>query len=166
MPIDFSFRSIELKNLDETTQFVASQNLGYPNYEAWIEKMRSELSFGIKHGILAYNNGIIVGDIVFQKHKQLVDFLELKNIRIHPNLRGRNFASFMLRQAELEMPQSPVIVDARVNQADMINFLISQGYSSVTQMPLYDSHNQDIVMVKLRNETKDGILTRVKSLYN
>ena len=69
MPIDFAFRRIGPRNLDSATQFIASQDLGYPRYEKWIEKMRSELSFGIKHGILAYSNGIIVGDVVFQEYK-------------------------------------------------------------------------------------------------
>ena len=129
MPIDFTFRNIEPRSLDPAMQFIASQNLGYPNYERWVEKAREELSFGIKHRILNYSNRIVVGDVIFQRHKQLANILEIKNIRIHPELRGRNFASFMLRQAELEMSSKAVIVDARANQKDMIYFLTSRGYT-------------------------------------
>ena len=165
MPIDFAFRSIGPRNLDSATQFIASQDLGYPRYEKWIEKMRSELSFGIKHGILAYSNGIIVGDVVFQEYKQARGILEMKNIRIHPNLRGRNFASFMLKQAEFELPNSAVIVDARASQTDMINFLTKQGYSPIAQVSLYDSNNQDVVMVKMKSSGKN-ILPLIKARYN
>lgn len=167
MPIDFAFRSIGLRNLDAAMQFITSQNLGYPNYERWTEKTRGELSSGIKHGILAYSNGIVVGDVVFQNHKELPKILEMKNIRIHPKLRGRNFASFMLKQAELEMFSEAVIVDARANQKDMIDFLTSQGYFPVAAISLYDSHNKDIVMVKPINpKTRNQITSSVKSYFN
>jgi len=167
MPIDFNFRSIEPRNLDVATHFIESQDLGYRYYERWVEKMRGELSSGTKHGILAYSNGIVVGDVIFQKHKEINGFLEMKNIRVHPKLRGRNFASFMLKQAELEMPSESVIVDARVNQRDMINFLTSQGYIPVRQISLYDSHNQDAIMVKLKDEKlRDRIISAISSSYN
>lgn len=167
MPIDFNFRSVEPGNLDAAMQFIASQDLGYPNYGRWTEKTRSELSSGIKRGILAYSNGVVVGDVISQKHKELPNILELKNIRIHPKLRGRNFASFMLRQTELETSSEAVIVDARADQKDMIDFLTSQGYFPIAAISLYDSHNKDMVMVKPRNpKTRNQITSSVKSYFN
>ena len=163
MPIDFAFRTIDERNLDSATRFIASQNLGYPNYDAWIEKARSELSFGIKHGIAAYSNGVFVGDVIFQRHKQIAGILEMKNIRIDERLWGRNFASFMLRQAESELPNAAIIVDARANQTDMISFLTKQGYNPVVQIPLYDPNNQDVVMVKFRGGDKNKIISSIKS---
>ena len=166
MPIDFTFRTIDGKNLDEATRFISSQNLGYPNYDSWVEKMRSELSLGIKHGIAAYSDGAFVGDVIFQEHKQIRGILEMKNIRIHPLLRGRNFAPFMLKQAEIEMNSEAVIVDARLNQRDMINFLTSQGYIPTAKVSLYDSYNEDVVMVKFKTQNQGRIISLVLSNYN
>jgi len=166
MPIDFAFRTIDGKNLDEATRFVASQNLGYPNYESWVEKMRSELALGIKHGIAAYSNRVVVGDVVFQEHKQISGLLEIKNIRVDKRLRGKNFATFLLKQAELEMNSGAVIVDARAGQKDVIGLFDSQGYIHVANISLYDSHNQDVVMVKFRSGKNDKIISSIESNLN
>ncbi len=164
MPIDFTFRSIEPKTLDAAAQFISSQDLGYPNYETWVQKMRGELHLGIKHGILAYSNGVVVGDVIFQQHKELPSILEMKNIRIHPKLRERHFASFMLRQAELEMSFDAVIVDVRIDQRDMIDFLATQGYIPVAKVSLYDEYAEDVVMVKPRNlRNQNKVISLVKS---
>ncbi len=164
MLIDFAFKSVEKRNLDEMTKFILEQNLGYVNHFNWIEKARVELSSGYKEGILAYNNGIIVGDIVFQEHKELPKIGEIKNIRVHPKLRDRRVASFMLRQAELEMPYDAIIVDARANQQDMISFLIANGYVCIGKRALYDDNNEDVIMIKVKEEK--GIVSLVKNHFD
>ncbi|MBI5803383.1 GNAT family N-acetyltransferase [Candidatus Pacearchaeota archaeon] len=156
MFLDYVFREINLRNLKQAIGFVAEQDLGYPNYQDWIIRTGEELSSGQKHGILAYSNGIVLGDIIFQKHKQVPNFYEIKNIRVLPELRGRHFAAFMLKQAELEMQNSAAItIDARKEQGQIINFLASQKYIPIAEVPLYDSHN-DVVMVKFRDKLYDS----------
>jgi len=113
---------------------------------------------------------MVVGDIIFQKHKQIEGIIEIKNIRIHPQLRRRKGASFMLTQIESEMPYEAITVDARVGQNDVINLLSSQGYIPVAKVSLYDDNHQDVVMVKFRNKDVQGrIIHSIKSnlnLYN
>ncbi|MBI2043660.1 GNAT family N-acetyltransferase [Candidatus Pacearchaeota archaeon] len=162
MRLDFAFRSIGQKTIDAAISFIESHDLGYPNYGQWVDKAESELRQGIKQGIVAFSNGVPVGDIIFQRHKQVSEFMEIKNLRIHPKLRGRNFASFMLRQAELEIPKDAIILDVRADQSEIIGFLESQGYMTISKIPLYSSHSQDLVMIKLRNKNlKDKALSMV-----
>lgn len=153
MPFYFSFRDISgTRAINQAVNFLARQSLGYPNYADWIEKAETELLTGIKKGVIAYNNGILAGDVICQSHKDLseeLNVLELKNIRIHPEVRGRRFASFMLRQAEIEFPHDLILVDARKDQMDMINFLLSEGYKPIASSNLYEPGVSDIVMAKV-----------------
>lgn len=147
MGIDFAFRKIDSGNLHLARDFISSQPLSYPNYHSWAEKSLDELSSGIKSGILAFSNGEVVGNVIHQQHKQIPSLWELKQIRVNPFLRGRLFAGFMLRQAELEMGGDAIIVDARKEQRNIIGFLESQGYISVKESQLYDE-NTDVIMIK------------------
>jgi len=102
--------------------------------------------------VIGYYNGILAGDIICQSHKDLsrvLDVLELKNIRIHPEVRGRRFASFMLRQVEVEFPHDLILADARENQRDMISFLLSEGYKPIASSNLYEPNVSDVVMIKV-----------------
>jgi hypothetical protein len=164
MPIDFTFRSIDRKNLDDLIKFIQENNPGYPNYYPWTEKTRGEINSGTKYGYALYYYGSIAGDIIFQQHKQIKEIIELKNVRIHSKLKGRKCATFMVGQVEFEMPWKAIITDVKLIQTDMINFLISQGYSPIAQTFLYDSHNPDVVLIKLnKQEKKESILQIVKS---
>ena len=153
MSFNFSFGDIDgTRAINKAVNFLAKQSLGYPNYADWTEKAETELLTGIKKGVIAYNNGMLAGDIICQSHKDLsgaLNVLELKNIRIHPEVRGRRFASFMLRQAEIEFPNDLILVDARRNQRDMINFLFSEGYKPIASSNLYEPDVGDIVMAKV-----------------
>ena len=169
MPFYFSFRDISgTRSINQAVNFLARQSLGYPNYSDWIEKAETELLTGIKKGVIAYNNGILAGDIICQSHKDLsgaLNVLELKNIRIHPEVRGRRFASFMLRQAEIEFPHDLILVDARKDQRDMINFLFSEGYKPIASSNLYEPDVGDIVMAKVPRNRQNLILSR-RDLYS
>ncbi len=52
--------------------------------------------------MMSFSEGILVGDLIYQLHKEISNLLELKNIRIHPSIRNRYFAFFMLKQIEKE----------------------------------------------------------------
>jgi len=57
MPIDFTFRSAESKSLDELIKFIAPQDLGYPHFNDWTEKVRGEIRLGVKQGYIMYSYG-------------------------------------------------------------------------------------------------------------
>jgi hypothetical protein len=168
MSFDFAFRSLsDRKDLTTLTNFLAKQNLGYPNYEDWVQKCEHELDLGTKTPIVAYSNGHIAGNLIYQAHKQLPRIKEIKNLRIHPLVRRRNFAQFMLRQMELDQEENydAIMVDARASQQDIITLFLIAGYTPLLKRTLYDNHHQDIIMVKTLNQTTEsGILYGVKEL--
>jgi len=151
----FHFKGLEdKKELRNLIEFLVLQDLGYPNYESWVQKTEHELESGYKGVVLAFSGKQLVGDIVYQPHKAANCFLEIKNLRMHPQIRERKFAEFMLRQIEAENKgkYSAVICDARANQKDIISFLESQKYNMYATLPLYDKHTPDVVMIKFLDE--------------
>ncbi len=66
MTFDFSFRQVEGgKDLDALTGFIATQDLGYPNYNAWVERARAEVRDGYKTAITAFSDNVVVGDVIY-----------------------------------------------------------------------------------------------------
>ncbi|MBU0667464.1 MAG: hypothetical protein ABIC91_02380 [Nanoarchaeota archaeon] len=166
MGFDFSFRQLDtLKDLKILTNFLIKQSLGYPNYEDWVLKSEAEIDCGYKSAILAFSKNQLIGDLVYQPHKELPRFRELKNMRVHPIVRQRYFASFMLRQAETENKNAydAIICDVRTDQPEVINLLRITGYEPILKTPLYDKNIDDIVMIKTFNKTsRQGILYKAK----
>ena len=106
MGFDFNFRQIDsTSDISLLIEFMAKQALGYPNYEGWLQRSEPELQGGYKGAILGFHNSHLIGDLVYQPHKQLPQTIEIKNLRIHPKLRRRDCAHFMLRQLEVEFQQ-------------------------------------------------------------
>tara|TARA_Y100000310_G_scaffold124700_1_gene123433 strand:- start:53432 stop:53932 length:501 start_codon:yes stop_codon:yes gene_type:complete len=166
MPFNFQFRSLaDRKDLSNLTNFLIKQNLGYPNYEDWVQRTEHQLDLGNKTPIVAYSNGNIAGNLIYQPHKELPRVREIKNLRIHPQVRRRHFAQFMLKQMELDTPQNydAIIVDARTSQTDIITMFLTAGYTPIATKALYDNHHQDTIMVKT---TDSGIIYNVKNLMN
>ena len=126
--------------------------MSYPSYDDWVCKVRQEIESGWKKSILAFSDGVLVGDLVFQPHKDFPkEFLELKNLRIHPEVCERYFGVFMLKQAEAEARgrYQGIICDVRSNQHSMINLLEFMGYKELCRAPLYDANVEDVVFFKL-----------------
>jgi hypothetical protein len=90
----------------------------------------------------------LVADLLWQPHKSLDGLLEIKNIRVHPNVRLRDFGRFMLKQAELTPGFRGSICDVREDQPRVLQFMVRCGYSVAATVPLYDSERNDIVLVK------------------
>jgi len=100
---NFTFKNPQdKKDLSILVNFLIKQDLGYPNYEDWVQKAESEIDSGYKRAIMAFSNKHIVGDLIYQPHKTIPLVMELKNLRIHNEFKNRYFANFMLRQAEHE----------------------------------------------------------------
>ncbi|MCA9478122.1 MAG: hypothetical protein KC535_03180 [Nanoarchaeota archaeon] len=157
--MDIQFRDIQSRNdALALITFLEKQRLGYQNYDSWLEKTLVELDAGIKSAVTAHYNGRLVGDLVYQPHKQLKNVLELKNLRTHPDVRDRRFAGFMLRQVETEQNQHHTIIcDVRSSEEKMISFLQHNGYQQVLKLNLYDQNNTDIVFAKFLREPSEEI---------
>lgn len=168
MSFNFSFRMPDTaRDLRQLVDFLIKQDLGYPGYEDWVQRSEDEIDKGYKVPILAFSDGQLVGDLIYQPHKQLPRLREIKNIRVHPELRGRAFAHFMLRQAEVENQDQydALLVDARSDQKDVIALLLQQGYVPLGQRALYDSNAVDVIMIKtFDTKTESGIVYSAKGL--
>lgn len=148
--MDFNFRDVDSRrDLKALVDFLVKQNLGYPNYEDWIQRTESELDMGYKTAILAFCYGKLVGDLIHQPHKTITGYRELKNLRIHLEMRRRDVAHFMLKQAEFESSKLSrfMICDVPIDQKSTIRFLRFCGYIPIRETPLY-SDKPDVIMVK------------------
>lgn len=153
MTFNFGFRTVEsAQDLGRLLDFLRTQELNYPEYQRWVERTEYEIWTGYKTGVIAVSNGLIVGDAIWQQHKELPDTREIKNIRIHPSVRERYFASFLLRQAETDgQGFSSLVLDYREDHPDreaLSGVLISMGYQKLFTANLYDPTVRDVVMVK------------------
>lgn len=168
MAFNFHFCSIEESgDIGKLVDFLQTQDLGYPHYDHWVQRTEAELQSGYKQAVLGFSNGHLIGDIVFQPHKQLPRVREIKNIRVHPAVRGRYVAAFMLRQAEVEAKQEydALLVDARTDQQDIIRLLRGMGFVPIAETPLYDPSVPDIILIKAMDaRTKTGIIYNAKNL--
>lgn len=167
MPFDFAFHSVQSsKEIRRTVDFLAKQDLGYPNYDNWVQRTESELFSGYKRAGLAYSNGILVGDVVWQPHKQFPRVREMKNLRISPQARGRYLGQFLLRQVEVEDKSEfdALIGDARETQEDLIRMMQDMDYRVLGKIHLYDEGRRDVILFKAfdRNLRK-GLVMRAKS---
>ena len=74
----------------------------YPDYADWLARIEPELVGGAKRHLACIWDGDLVGMVVWQRHKSNQDWLEIKNLSVRPQSRGRFVGSFLLRQAEAE----------------------------------------------------------------
>ena len=165
--MNFNFTDIQSrKELSQVIDFLHKQDLNYPNYEAWVQKAEAELIDGYKNAVLAFSERNIVGDIIYQQHKENPKFLELKNIRIHPEIRERSFARFMLKQVEVENQNyDAIVVDASSKHIEMISFMKNQGYTEILSKPLYGNGAPDIVMIKPIKKSGKIIIPRALEMF-
>ena len=167
MTFHFNFRSVEKrKDVLDLCDFLIKQDLGYPQYDDWVQRAEHEVDSGYKTVVLAFSGNRLVGDVIYQPHKELARVREIKNIRVHPRVRGRNFGRFMVRQAEVEPPTyDAIIVDARIDQQDIVGLLRVEGYVPLVTVPLYDENMPDVVMIKSFDQrTAAGIAYATKKL--
>jgi len=166
MGFHFHFKELQDRSeLRDLIDFMILQGLNYPRYEEWVERTEYELDTGYKHAILAFSEGTLVGNLVYQQHKKLPRFLELKNLRIHRRLRVRDFGRFMLRQVEVEgrIQNDAIICDVRADQSEVIRFFERCDYDVVALAPLYDPHSPEVTLLKTLNRgSQDDLIVAGK----
>jgi len=153
MSFSFEFRTVETRrDLTRLLGFIKKQDLHYPRYRDWIDKTEAEIEMGWKTGVIALSNGRVVGDIIWQPHKEITGIREIKNLRIHPSARERYFAKFLMKQAEAEIRDyHALMLDLREDHPEkrpLMYMLVSMGYEKLYAVNLYDPNVGDIVMVK------------------
>ncbi len=156
------------KDVRKLNKFLLKQPLDYPNYGDWVDKTKQEMLSGYKKSILAFSDDILVGDLVFQAHKQFPRVKELKNLRVHPKLQQRYFASFMLKQAEKEneLDYDAIICDTRSDRVEVMRALKFNGYAELIRASFYDKNIEDVVMVKKFDRTPTGIFRPFWKSFN
>lgn len=149
---DYAFRTADnTRDIVMLRDFLAKQNLGYTRYDEWIQRCENDLFSGYKTAIMAFSDSRLVGDLIFQPHKELKRVRELKNMRVLPELQGNYFARFMLKQAEkgLGIDFDLLMCDVRARETAIRKFMISAGYRETALISLYDNNAEDVVMLKV-----------------
>jgi len=153
MSFYFNFTHLEdMTQLRLLVDFMASQDLTYPHYDDWLQKTESQIERGEKDAIVAFSEGKLVADLVSQTSRDsgLGLLREIKNGRVHPELRDRYFMKFMIRQLSKECQEkyAGLIVDVRANQTETLNYFLSEGFMPVAKTTLYENTMEDITLFK------------------
>ena len=137
--------------------YLLDQGLWYPHFDRWVETVCvPDIERRWKTAILARDRrGDIVGNVVFQAHKELARTRELKNLRIKDAWRRRDLGHFLLRQAEEEdavvdgqRSFDQILCDCDARAEGMLWLLAFSGYREIMRRPLYSRENMDVILVK------------------
>lgn len=127
----------------------------YPNHKTWLDKTEAQIASGSKKAMAAYMGKNAIGTVIYQQLSGDPKTLEIRNISVADDARGRHVGSFLLRNAEIEAIQNDfpgiedIIIDTKLNNSQMITFLESQGYSVKDIVDLYGlGAGLDVVMSK------------------
>lgn len=126
----------------------------YPNIPEWVQKVYTQLRSEEKRAMVAYYGREIVGVTIYQSYKQDPKVLEIKNLTVRPDMRGRHVASFLLRNTEIEGAKDygaeSVICDAKESNISILGFLVSEHYAAVGKADLYGlGAGEDLIFKKL-----------------
>jgi len=127
----------------------------YPDYTRWLEKTEADIAVGTKRAMAAYMGSEAIGSVLYQQSSTQPETLEIRNISVSPDTRGRYVGAFLLRNAEIEAVGNdfPEVrqyqVDTKATNQEMISFLESQGYGVTDVTDLYGlGTGLDVVMSK------------------
>jgi len=127
----------------------------YPNYTNWLDKTEDRIVSGDKRAMAAYMGKKAVGTVIYQRDPTQPTSLEIRNISVSPDARGRYIGGFLLRNAEIEAAQNDFlgveqyVIDTKVDNGEMIAFLQTHGYSIQAIADLYGlGTGPDAVMSK------------------
>lgn len=125
----------------------------YPDFDEWVERVRAQLRTEEKRAVVALDRRGVCGAVVYQRHRSEPGALEVKNVTVRPDQRGRLLASFMLRNAEAEgaseLGATRCLVDAKARNLGIRSFLLKSGYLPVGASDLYGlGAGEDVVYRK------------------
>ncbi len=145
--MDFRFTNeYSMLKLDEIVSYLSGPRLyipkiDYPDILDWLQRTHDELKKESKRARIALYRNNIVGVLIYQRHKKYKDALELKNLTVRPDVRGRRIASFLLRNAEIEgvreFNSTCVVCDSKANNLAIRYFLLRNKYKVIGKEDLY-----------------------------
>ncbi len=158
--MDIRFTNIlPASRLDEIVAYLQGPRLWmprghYPDYDDWLHRVHGELCSERKRAIVAIDGGEIVGAVIYQRHKQDPGALELKNLTVRPDARGRYIASFLARNLEIEgLRDFPgvrrILCDAKRENVPIRWFFLRHRYVIAGSLDLYGlGAGEDLVFEK------------------
>jgi ribosomal protein S18 acetylase RimI-like enzyme len=144
--VEFTFTSDEGKRADEIVDYLRGPRLwipklDYPDFDRWAEAVHAQLKTEAKRAMVALASGVVVGAVIYQRHRTVKHALEIKNLTVRPDMRGRFIASFLLRNAEIEGSADygvhEALVDAKARNAGIRAHLVRHGYRVRAVQDLY-----------------------------
>lgn len=113
----------------------------YPDYSDWLERVELQLGSGQKRAMVAYSHRKPIGTVLYQRHPEEPAKLEIRNISVLED-RGRLVGSFALHNTELEATRDfpgveTAVVDTKITNTEMIQFLLNHGYQLQEITDLY-----------------------------
>ena len=136
--MDFRFTNEQtLFRTDEIVEHLRGPRLwiprfDYPDFDEWLERSHEQLKSEKKRALLALSGNTIVGAVVYQKRVGVPNDLEIKNLSVRPDARGRYIANFLLRNAEIEGSKDfkcdRVVLDTKMGNRAIRQLLVRCGY--------------------------------------
>ncbi len=132
--------------IDEIVHYMAGPRLwvpesDYPDFFDWTQKVHAQLKDQTKRAVIALSGADVIGVSLYQRHKHHSDTLEIKNLSVRPDARGRYIASFLLRNTEIQGAQdfsvSRAICDAKATNLSILYFLQKHRYAVTATRDLY-----------------------------
>ncbi len=134
----------------------------YPGYELWLTKVARELASGVKKAVVCWDGKKCVGVIVYQRHKVMLNVVEINNLTILPRYYKR-IVTFLFKLAEkqalhilLRERRPSIMCDTRSYNHRVCRLLKELGYRPIGLDDLYGHGELDVVFIKsywdLRNQ--------------
>lgn len=143
-------------DLARLRHFMLSQPQFYPKYRDWLnDKCLPRIESGQAEGLLVIQDGIIVGDAVYQRLPEPTK-VELKNLRIDPGYRNRAIGHCLLRQVEVEgaalvgveAGNLTVVTDVSTPNFSGVEFFVRNGFQIVGMDELYTTGQAEYLLQK------------------
>ncbi len=159
--MDFKFTNeYPVSKLDEIISYLLGPRLwipqiDYPDFSDWAEKTYKELKTDNKRALVVFSGFNIIGVAVYQRHKKFKDALEIKNLTVRPDVRGRYIASFLLRNSEIEgtkeFHSKYILCDAKARNYAIRLFLLKNRYKVFGKNDLYGLSSGDDFLYRKDN---------------
>jgi len=142
-----------IEEIRQIYEFIKKFPEDYPSYFDWVEQCFEELDSGYKKAFFCESeyNGNIIGNLIFQKHKQDPTILEMKNGRIEPKYRRKKIFTDMYYELERYARDEGfkrIIGDCHESNISVIKTLESLGFTPDSIETIYDSKTKEIIFKK------------------
>ena len=138
----------EPEEIRKLYEFIKACPLDYPDYLAWVDKCFKELERGYKKAFAYKINDNIVGNIIFQKHKENPHVLEIKNCRVEPEYRRQHIFTELYNLVERYAKDygfKKIICDTHSDNTTFIRTMEGMGFKRKREETLYSQRLETIL---------------------